>query len=81
MWRSECEAGAAQFVEEWHSKPALLPSRLAGRRDWLVLVSVGLPLEQLGDLARVPGLDQRLAQQPVGVLPPALIAAMARSKS
>lgn len=67
LWRSECEAGAPQFVEERHSRPPLLPRRLAGRRDWLVLVIVGLPLEQLGDLARVPGLDERLAQQPVGV--------------
>jgi hypothetical protein len=31
------------------------------------LAAVGLPLEELGDLARVRGLEQRPAQQPVGV--------------
>jgi hypothetical protein len=31
------------------------------------LAAVGLPLEQLGDLARVAGFDQRLPQQLVGV--------------
>jgi hypothetical protein len=52
----------SRIREEQHSDPALLLGRLAGASRLAgSLVSVGLTLEQLGDLARVPGFDQRFA--------------------